>query len=41
VRLWDGKQLVQVQASSLDLEFVGRDPAQMGKLTGAPAGAPR
>jgi hypothetical protein len=41
VRMWDGDHLLQVQASSSDLEAVGRDPVRLGKLTGAPAGAPR
>jgi len=40
VRMWDGEQLLRVQASSSDLETVGRDPALLSKLTGTPAGQP-
>jgi hypothetical protein len=32
VRLWDGDHLVQVQASSNDLEIIGRNPPLMTKL---------
>ncbi len=40
VRMWDGDHLLQVQASSSDLEAIGHDPVRLGKLTGTPVGAP-
>ena len=38
VRLVEGERVLQVQASSNDLESVGRDQARLSKLTQAPVG---